>query len=134
MANSPVLATGDKVAYPGVNTLYSLRRLSFKIQLSSYRHTGDKGESSHSSYSFLTSVLDGVSGQCHAPAALYHGIHWTGGWAGLRAQESIREPYLNQFTASRRMSIRSTLTQAFILATWPAHRDPCNLTARTILQ
>jgi hypothetical protein len=41
-------------------------------------------------YSFLTSALHGVSGQHHAPAALYpldraHGTHWIGGWVGLRA-------------------------------------------------
>jgi hypothetical protein len=44
----------------------------------------------YSSYSFSTSTLDGVSGQHHAPAALYDGertpgTHWTGGWVGLRA-------------------------------------------------
>jgi hypothetical protein len=44
----------------------------------------------NSLYSFLTLTLDGVSGQCHAPAALYPrgkdtGTHWIGGWVGLRA-------------------------------------------------
>jgi hypothetical protein len=34
------------------------------------RHESAKGESSYSSYSFLTSALDGVSGQRHAPAAM----------------------------------------------------------------
>jgi hypothetical protein len=48
------------------------------------------GERTYSSYSFLTSALDGVSGQCHAPAALCPGertpgTHFTGGWVGLRA-------------------------------------------------
>jgi hypothetical protein len=42
------------------------------------------------SYSLTTSALDGVSGQRHAPPALYlrgktPGTHWTGGWVGLRA-------------------------------------------------
>jgi hypothetical protein len=42
----------------------------------------------NSSYSFLTSALDRMSGQRHAPAALYPrgkdpGVHWTGGWVGL---------------------------------------------------
>jgi hypothetical protein len=36
-------------------------------KLSRYRHTGDKGERTYSSYSFLTSALDGVSGQRHGP-------------------------------------------------------------------
>jgi hypothetical protein len=41
--------------------------------------------------SFLTSALDGVSGQRHAPAALYPrertpGTHFTGGWVGLRSR------------------------------------------------
>jgi hypothetical protein len=45
---------------------------------------------SYSSYSFLTSALDGLSGQRHAPAALYPrertpGTHCTGGWVGPRA-------------------------------------------------
>jgi hypothetical protein len=48
------------------------------------------GERTYSSYSFSTSVLDGVSGQLHAPAALYPRertpcIHCTGGWVGPRA-------------------------------------------------
>jgi hypothetical protein len=48
------------------------------------------GERRYSSYSFLTTTLDGVSGQRHAPAALCPGemtpdTHYTGGWVGLRA-------------------------------------------------
>jgi hypothetical protein len=35
------------------------------------RHEGKCGERRYSSYSYLTSALDGVSGQRHAPAALY---------------------------------------------------------------
>jgi hypothetical protein len=42
-----------------------------KCKLSSYRHAGSKGERVYSSSLFLTSVLDGVSGQGHAPAAIY---------------------------------------------------------------
>jgi hypothetical protein len=61
-----------------------------KVKLSHYRHEGDKGESMHSSYSFLTLALNGVSGYRHAPAELYPpertlGTHWIGGWVGLRA-------------------------------------------------
>jgi hypothetical protein len=46
--------------------------------------------SRYSSYSFLTSALDRVSGQRHAPAALNlggkdPGTHCTGGWVGLTA-------------------------------------------------
>jgi hypothetical protein len=46
-------------------------------------------ERMYSSYSFLTSVQEGVSGQHHAPAVLYPGertagTHLTGGWAGPR--------------------------------------------------
>jgi hypothetical protein len=48
-----------------------------------------KGERKYSSYSFLTSAVDGVSGQRHAPAALYPrgkdpGTHWAEGWVGLK--------------------------------------------------
>jgi hypothetical protein len=44
----------------------------------------------HSSYSLLISALDWVSGQGHAPAALYpqgkdHGTHWIGGRVVPRA-------------------------------------------------
>jgi hypothetical protein len=44
----------------------------------------------YSSYSFLNSAPDGVSGQHHDTAAIYRwgkdpDIHWTGGWVGLRA-------------------------------------------------
>jgi hypothetical protein len=44
----------------------------------------------YSSHYFLTSALEGVSGQRHVPATLYprewtHDTHWIGGWVGLRA-------------------------------------------------
>jgi hypothetical protein len=42
-----------------------------KVKLLSYRHAGANGERRCSSYSVLTSTLDGVSGQHQAPAALY---------------------------------------------------------------
>jgi hypothetical protein len=40
-------------------------------KLSCYHHAGAKGEMRFSSYSFLTTTLDGMSGQHHVPAALY---------------------------------------------------------------
>jgi hypothetical protein len=51
------------------------------------------GERRYSSCSFTTLSLGGVSGQHHAPAALYPrrkdppppGTQWTGGWGGPRA-------------------------------------------------
>jgi hypothetical protein len=54
------------------------------------RHGGAWGERRHSSYSFLTSVLNWVSGQHHAPAAICPGertpgTHCTGGWVDLIA-------------------------------------------------
>jgi hypothetical protein len=42
-----------------------------KIRLYCYLHSGEKGERSYNSYSFLTSTLDRVSGQRHALALLY---------------------------------------------------------------
>jgi hypothetical protein len=42
-----------------------------KVKLSRYHHARDKGRGIYSSYSFLTSTLDGVSGRRQAPAALY---------------------------------------------------------------
>jgi hypothetical protein len=49
-----------------------------------------RGERMHSSYSFTSSALNGLSGQRHAPAALYSrrrspSIYCTGGWLGSRA-------------------------------------------------
>jgi hypothetical protein len=41
-------------------------------KLSRY-HAGAKGRGRTSSYSFLTSALDGVSGQRHVPTMLYPG-------------------------------------------------------------
>jgi hypothetical protein len=63
---------------------------SLKVKLSRYRHVRAKGERIYSCYSFLTSALDGVSGQRQAPPALHPrnrtlGTHWIGGWMGLRA-------------------------------------------------
>jgi hypothetical protein len=42
-------------------------KLKLTVKLPRYRYAGDKGERKYSSYSFLTSALDGVSGQRHAP-------------------------------------------------------------------
>jgi hypothetical protein len=49
-----------------------------------------QGERKNSSYSLLTSALDGLSCQSHVPAALYPRgkdilTNWIGGWVGLRA-------------------------------------------------
>jgi hypothetical protein len=48
------------------------------------------GQRIHSSYSFLTSALDGVSDQHHAPTTLYPRgkdprYYLIGGWVGPRA-------------------------------------------------
>jgi hypothetical protein len=64
-----------------INNLKSYK----KVKLSLYRHTDTKGESKYSSYSFLTSALDGVSGQLHSPAELYirewiPDTYWIPGW------------------------------------------------------
>jgi hypothetical protein len=53
--------------------------------MSRYRHSGAKGE-----ILILHLGSRGVSGQCHAPAALCPReitpvTHWIGGWVGLRA-------------------------------------------------
>jgi hypothetical protein len=54
-----------------------------------YSPCGAKRERKYSSYSFLTSAIRGVNGQHYALAALYprestSGIHWIGGWVGVR--------------------------------------------------
>ena len=52
-------------------------------------HEGPEGEQIYSSALSLTSALDGVSGQCHVPAALPKGknpgTYCVGGWVGPRA-------------------------------------------------
>jgi hypothetical protein len=63
---------------------------SKKAKLLRYHHVSAMGERRYSSYSLFNLALDGVSGQRHAPAALYPqerttGTHWIGGWVGLRA-------------------------------------------------
>jgi hypothetical protein len=65
--------------------------ISTAVKLSCYRHTGDKGEQSYSSYSFSTSALDGgwvVSATPRPrfiPGERFPGTHCTGGWVDLRA-------------------------------------------------
>jgi hypothetical protein len=60
----------------------------WKVKLSCYLHAGDEG---YSSYSFLTSALDGGEWSAsHAGCALHPGkgtpgTHWIGGWVSLRA-------------------------------------------------
>jgi hypothetical protein len=52
-------------------------------------HEGPEGEWKYSSTLSLTSALDGVGGQLHAPASLppgkRPGTHFVGGWVGIRA-------------------------------------------------
>jgi hypothetical protein len=60
-----------------LNVHYIERCSKYKSKVVLLRHEGER----YSSYSFLTSVLDGVSGQRHAPAAIYPrerntGTHW----------------------------------------------------------
>ena len=51
-------------------------------------HEGPEGEYRYSSTLYLTSALDGVGGERHAPADLPPGerpdAHCIGGWVGLR--------------------------------------------------
>jgi hypothetical protein len=57
-------------------------------------HGGTWGERRYSSYSFLTSVLDGGGGEVvsitprprFTPGERTTGTHWTGGWVGLRVR------------------------------------------------
>jgi hypothetical protein len=54
----------DKIKGKGVKRAVHVNSLTT-------RNGGACGERRHSSYSFLTSVLDGMSGQRHAPTTLY---------------------------------------------------------------
>jgi hypothetical protein len=75
--------------------------LWLKKMLSHYTAQRRLEETRYSSYSFSTSALDGVSGQSHAPPALYPwertpGTHCAGGWMGPRAvlDTEVREKIL----------------------------------------
>jgi hypothetical protein len=77
-------------------------------------HADAKGERIRSS---LTLALDGVSGQRHAPAALYprertNGTHWLGGWVCLRAGLDKKWLEEKSFTSSgdRNLLIQSVLS------------------------
>jgi hypothetical protein len=52
-------------------------------------HEGSEEEQSYKCFLSLTTAIDGVDGQRHAPAALFPGktqyTHCIGGWVGLRA-------------------------------------------------
>jgi hypothetical protein len=74
-----------------------------------------------SSYSFLTSELDGVSGQRHALAALYPrertpGTHWIGGWVGLRA---------GVFTEAIEKSLASVRDRTLVVQSVVRHYTDC---------
>jgi hypothetical protein len=61
-----------------------------RVKLFRYRHTGAKQERKYSSYSFLTSALNGGEWSASRPGrALPAGndsrSHWIEGWVGLRA-------------------------------------------------
>jgi hypothetical protein len=82
------LAAPKTVAGQNYNVLYLESKNKSKVVPLS--HVGAKGERKYSSCSFLTSALEGVSGQHHALAELYtreriSGTHGIGGWVGLRA-------------------------------------------------
>jgi hypothetical protein len=54
-----------------------------------------QGGEKYSSYSFLTSALDWMSGQRRAPTSLYPRersprTQWTGGWMGLQSWSAHR--------------------------------------------
>jgi hypothetical protein len=51
--------------------IFTTSHISCKSKAVLLRHAGAKGERKYSSYSFLTSALDGVSGQSYAPTAAY---------------------------------------------------------------
>jgi hypothetical protein len=60
-----------------------------KLKVSRYMLWRRIGERRYSSYSYLTSALDGLSGQRHAsrftPGERTPGTHWIEGWVGPRA-------------------------------------------------
>jgi hypothetical protein len=59
----------EKAHIPWEVHTYANGKSKVKVK-SCYHHEGTKGNRRYSSYSFLTSTLDGASGQHQAPAAL----------------------------------------------------------------
>jgi hypothetical protein len=69
---------------------HSVFRNKSNVKQSHYTPRRSLGGRRYSSYSFLTSALDGVSGQRKVQAAIYTRkrtpcTHWIGGWAGSGA-------------------------------------------------
>jgi hypothetical protein len=60
-----------------------------KVKLSRYTMQVSRRERLYSSYSFFTSVLDGMYFQCH-PWGKDPSTHLIGGWVGLRTGLDIR--------------------------------------------
>ena len=57
----------------------------------------------------MTAALEGVSGQQHAPAALYlrkrPGTHFTGGWVGHKAGLDMRKNLVSTGILSRTIQL-----------------------------
>jgi hypothetical protein len=66
---------------------YDMNKYKFLIKIKNCPttcHAGAEGERRYSSYSFLTSALDGVSGQCTLPPGKDPWYHWIGSSMGFR--------------------------------------------------
>jgi hypothetical protein len=79
--------------YIYIGTYYKIRHMTLphKLKVTFHSvacHEGPEGDQKYSSTLSLTSAIDRVGGQRHAPAAPYSrkrpGTHFTGGWVGLR--------------------------------------------------
>jgi hypothetical protein len=68
-----------------------MMKMTSKWLSKAVKHTMDApGERNYSSYSLMTSALDGVSGSvtprlCFTPGERAPGTHWTAGWVGPSA-------------------------------------------------
>jgi hypothetical protein len=76
-----------------------------------------QGERRYSSYSFKTTVLDGVSGQRHALATIYPrertpGTHCTGGWVGPRAGLDTEDRGKILFASARLLNLDLPVVQS----------------------
>jgi hypothetical protein len=85
--SSYILKFGSWVTAQWTHTMHSVMYVVMFHPFIGYKDP--LGEKSYSSTLFLTSALEGMRGQHHAPAANYPwerpGTHCTGGWVGLRA-------------------------------------------------
>ena len=108
--------------YPHIQSMITRSQPPYRFRFHPFiGHKGPYGEQRYSSTLFLTSTLEGVRDQRHAPAAPHPrerpGIHFTGGWVGLRAGAENLAP------TGIRSPNRPARRQSLYRLRYPAHSE-----------